>query len=180
MPDLPRFAGVIACSKAKDPRAEPVIARERYRGRAFRLALAAVDNFRDERHRADLFIVSARFGVVGEWDAIPYYDASIPTGKGISVWRESTRMPEALLDRLATYDAAVVALPRAYLDALGVTAWRPASGFLVSSGTQDLGDGWEFVPAGKAEAHARSVAPREVGVHVFAEVLARLKRGWTA
>jgi hypothetical protein len=176
MPNAPRIAVVIACSKAKDARPELIAARDRYRGRAFRLALAAIDSYRDIDHQADLFIVSGGLGVVNEWDTIPNYDVSIPAGRGVASWRTSTRMPAALLERLSGYDAALVALPRAYVDAMGVTQWRPARGFLITSGSHALNDGWQHVRAGRIEARARSVAPREVGALVFSDLLIRLKR----
>jgi hypothetical protein len=170
-PDL-RLAVVVACSKAKDPRPGLLPARERYQGRAFARTVAAVDQYRASGRDADLIIVSARFGVVREYQPIPWYEATVPTGRNGAGWRRLTSMPVALVEELARYDAAIVTLPQQYLDAVAVTTWSPSRGVLISSANPNLGTGWRWIRAGAAEARVRHATTREVASILLKETLA--------
>ena len=57
-------------------------------------AQAAVDRYRAKDLDADIFIVSARFGAVGEGDAIPWYEAIVPAGTKSADWRQAGRQPK--------------------------------------------------------------------------------------
>jgi hypothetical protein len=172
-PEL-KLAVFIACSKGKQESAGLLPARERYRGRGFRRAIVGIDAYRARGGAADLFIVSGHFGLVGEFQPLPWYEGPIPGQRGgLERWRTKVDLQRSLADALSAHDAAIVALPAAYLAAVAGPAWEGPARLLVIAAKAPRWPGdWLFTEADRAEASRLGVTLREVGAATLARVLA--------
>lgn len=65
---------ILACSQRKRQDPEPIPALERYDGPAFQLIRKYVRQRPNDQQSLDIYVLSARFGLISATETIPYYD----------------------------------------------------------------------------------------------------------
>ena len=167
---------VSACSKRKltgdsieANAGSPLTARERYAGRAHIRIREAIDRWRQKQgglhDPVEWLIVSAKFGLVEEVAAVPFYDATL-AGLGHKEARRrglDLGLPGGLRARLAEFDIAIFVLPLVYLYAVGAPFELPRTQvYFASPSFNTKSEGLSVVHCGRDAARALRVSPREV------------------
>jgi hypothetical protein len=112
----PRF-GVISvvtnCSARKLNRPAP--ARELYRGTAFARIVRVVDEVRRSGAPVSLYVLSARYGLVGEWQVVEPYDATLRGAPPAEIrrWSREAGVIDAL-ERVAAVSTLVLVVSKPY------------------------------------------------------------------
>ena len=151
----------------------PLLARDRYAGRAHIRVRDAIDHWRyvSSGDFIEWSVVSAGLGLLGEHDPVPHYEATF-AGLGDAAAGERGHelgLPNALRNRLADVDVALFVLPLIYLRATGAPFAHPSEQLYFASPAFGAdGAAVPLVPCGIQHALDLHVSTREVAAARFA------------